>query len=133
MNAAAPVPVVLIAEPDVLVRHPLAEYLRECGFKVLEAQNLADARAFLAETTGIDVVIADTALPDGGGFTLAQEIRKSHPGIQVILAGTPAKLSREAGELCEKDGPALTKPYDHQKVLDRIKQLLAARDRAKKE
>ena len=26
--------IVLVAEPEILIRHPLAEYLRECGFEV---------------------------------------------------------------------------------------------------
>jgi DNA-binding response OmpR family regulator len=29
-------PCILMVEPDVLVRQPIAEYLRECGFKVVE-------------------------------------------------------------------------------------------------
>ena len=32
-------PVVLLVEGDIIVRHPLAEYLRECGFTVFEASN----------------------------------------------------------------------------------------------
>jgi DNA-binding response OmpR family regulator len=36
-------PVVLLVEHDIIVRHPLAEYLRECGFTVFEASNGDDS------------------------------------------------------------------------------------------
>ena len=36
-------PTLLIVESDILVRHPIAEYLRECGYKVLEAGNTDEA------------------------------------------------------------------------------------------
>jgi DNA-binding response OmpR family regulator len=36
-------PVVLLVEHDIIVRHALAEYLRECGFTVFEASNGDDS------------------------------------------------------------------------------------------
>ena len=37
---------ILILEADVLVRQPLAAYLRECGYRVLEAASADEARDF---------------------------------------------------------------------------------------
>ena len=39
----------LIVEEDILIRHPLAEYLRDCGFKVVEASGTADARVLIGD------------------------------------------------------------------------------------
>ena len=39
--------VVLLVEGDIIVRHPLAEYLRECGFTVFEASNGDEAKRAL--------------------------------------------------------------------------------------
>jgi DNA-binding response OmpR family regulator len=120
---------VLLVEADILVRHPLAEYLRECGYTVLEAANTDDARKLMAEgPQAVDAVLADVDVPGEGGFALAAYIRANHPGVQVILAGSVAKATAAAGDLCE-EGPSLAKPYDHQFVHDRIRRLLAARDR----
>jgi DNA-binding NtrC family response regulator len=122
---------ILIVEPDILVRSPLAAYLRECGFRVIEAIDAKEAREFLSDgSRQIDVVLADVDMNGESGFALAAWIRGNRPGIEVVLAGTVAKAAEKAGDLC-RDGPALSKPYDHQLVLDHIRRLLAARDRNK--
>jgi len=122
-------PCVLLVEADILIRHPLAEYLRECGYTVLEAANTDDARKLLAEgPQAVDAVLADVDAAGEGGFALAAFIRENYSGVPVILAGSVAKAVASAGDLC-REGPALAKPYDHQLVLDRIRRLLAARDR----
>lgn len=120
---------ILIVEAEVLIRQPLADYLRECGYFVVEAVNDEEAKQFLSEgTVEVDAVLSDVDIP-GGGFALKAWARENCPGTQVILAGTVASAAEKAGDLCE-DGPALSKPYEHKFVLDRIKRLLAARDRA---
>ena len=121
-------PAILILDSDILVRHPLAEYLRECGYHVLEASNAAEARTIIAESNvSIDVVFADAAGPDEDGFALACWIRANHTRIEVVLVGTVDKAAHKAGDLC-REGPAVAKPYDHQFILDHIRRLLAARD-----
>jgi DNA-binding NtrC family response regulator len=123
-------PCILIVDADVLIRHPLAEYLRECGFRVLEAASVTEARQVLEEgRLPIDVVFADVDA-SGDGFALAAWIRGNHPFVRVILAGSHATAAESAGDLCE-DGPIAAKPYDHQFLLAEIRRLLAARERNK--
>lgn len=130
------VPCVLIGDADILVRHPLAEYLRECGYRVVQASNADEARTLLTQCRRgfvIDVVLVDVNAPGGeNAFALATWIRASNSRVQVILAGTVDAAAEKAGDLCE-DGPALSKPYDHQLLLERIRRLLAARDRAERD
>jgi DNA-binding response OmpR family regulator len=119
---------VLLVEADILVRQPLAEYLRECGYKVAEAANVMEARQLLRERKiPIDVVLADAGADPEGCFALASWVRSDQPGVELILAGTVPRMASEAGELCEDT--TLKKPYDHSLVLGRIKQARAARDR----
>jgi DNA-binding response OmpR family regulator len=118
---------ILIVDADVLVRTPLAEYLRECGYQVLEAANALEAKELLNDNARpIDIVLADVGTGDESGFVLARWIREHLPGLRVLLAGTIVASVEKAGDLC-KDGPALSKPFDHRVVLDRIQRLLAAR------
>ncbi len=120
----------LVVEPDLIVRHPLAEYLRECGYKVLEAADGDEAVTLLTDAkVQVDLMLCDIHTPGSfDGFALSRWVRENAPQTKVILAGTTEAAAKRAGELCE-DGPELRKPYDHQLLLDRIKRLLAARDR----
>lgn len=119
----------LLVDADILVRAPLAAYLRECGFRVLEAATDAEARAFLADTSSaIDILFAEAASGDAGGFALATWARKEYPDVAVILAGNVEAATKKAGDLCD-DEPSVAKPYDHQLVLDRIRRAAAARER----
>jgi DNA-binding NtrC family response regulator len=120
---------VLIVEADILIRHALSEYLRDCGYTVVEAVNAEEARALLLEDkVPVDVVLADVNPSGNSGFVLASWIRANRPGVKIILAGTVTKAAEKAGDLCE-DGPGLAKPYDHRGVLDHIRRAMAQRSR----
>lgn len=120
---------ILLVQAAILVRQPLAEYLRECGYQVIEAANAAEARLLLGDgRTSIDLVFVDVGSADEGeGFALAGWIRANHSGVQIMLAGSVDQATREAGALCA-DGPELTKPYEHRLILERIRRSLAFHD-----
>jgi DNA-binding response OmpR family regulator len=121
-------PVVLLVEGDIIVRHPLAEYLRECGFTVFEAANGDEAmRALMMPDIFIEIVLADMST-HGSGFELQRWIREKNHPTQVIMAGSIEKAVDHAAGVCQ-EGPALAKPYQHHLVLDHIRQALARRDR----
>jgi DNA-binding response OmpR family regulator len=121
-------PVVLLVEGDFVVRHPLAEYLRECGFTVFEASNGDEAkRALTTPSLQIDVVLADMTT-EGSGFALQRWIKEQNHSAEIVMAGSIEKAVDRAAGIC-KDGPALAKPYEHHLVLDHIRRALAQRDR----
>ena len=119
---------ILVLDDDVLVRMPICQYLRDCGYRVLEAADADEAAAILQkQDIQVDVVLTDIEMPGAmNGFAFAKWARTVRPELHIVLAGTPERTARAAGELCEH-GPILTKPYDHKLVLDHIKRLLAAR------
>lgn len=121
---------VLVVEDDILVRMPIAAYLRHCGYRVIEAASSAEALTVLGQLDlTIDVVLADVELESGtGGFAVAKWTRENRPYTNIILAGTPRRAAEQAGELCAK-GPHLKKPYDHLVVETEIRMLLAARQK----
>jgi CheY-like chemotaxis protein len=116
---------VLVVEDEVLVRLVIAEYLRECGYRVHEAADAGEAVAILTSpVASIDVVFSDVVMPgDMDGFALARWVRTNRPDIKVILASSIERSAEVAGMLCEA-GPLVAKPYEPKHVIDRIRQLL---------
>lgn len=119
---------ILVVDDEVLVRSAIADYLRSCGYKVVEAAGAEEALMLLGGgSLRIDIVLSAVALGTGmDGFGLFRWIREHCPEVEVVLAGTPARATDAAAELCDS-GPMLARPYDPQIVLDRIKRMLAAR------
>ena len=122
---------ILVVDAEVLVRMTIAAYLRDCGYHVVEAASADEALTVLRQTElPIDAVLADVALPRPmDGFALAQWIRDHRAGLNILLAGTPARVAERAADLCEQ-GPDLARPYEPQVVVDRIRRLLAERSRS---
>lgn len=121
--------VVLLLETEAIARHALGEYLRACGYRVVEASNTDEALAYLrGSETVIDVALLDAQASGGEDvFALARSIR-SQFSADVIMVGAVEAAARKAAELCES-GPTLARPYDHSLVVDLIRRLRAARDR----
>src|ERR1700737_2505832 len=119
---------VLVLDGDVLVRMPVVQLLRECGYRVLEAASTDEAIAVLQKTAiPVDVVMSEIDIPGAmNGVGFAQWARSVRPELKILLAGTPERTVQNAAELCGA-GPMLKRPYEHRLVLDRIKRLLAAR------
>lgn len=120
---------ILVAEDEVLVRVTIADYLRECGFQVVEAGSADEALIILNSEVPVDLVFSDVQMPGTmTGFGLAQWIRQHRPDLKVILTSGWSDAAAEAGDLCD-DGPLLAKPYDHILLVERIKRLLGTRER----
>jgi len=129
---ALPTETVLVVESDVLLRIVICEYLRHCGYRVIEAVNSDEALTLLQEPTVVtDIVLTAIKLPGSlDGFALGQWIRQNRPGIDLVLAGNAVRAADAAANLCET-GPTLSRPYDPQLVVDRIRRLRAMRSRRK--
>ena len=119
---------IMVLEPDVIVRSEISEYLRQCGFSVIEGVAADDLRAALESGTAIDVVLAEIHLKgETTGFELAQEVRQTRPEIAVILVSSIDNVVEKASGLCGR-GP-VKKPYHSDEILRRIRVLTGLRDR----
>jgi CheY-like chemotaxis protein len=122
-----PTSTLLLVEDEVLIRMAISQYLRECGYRVIEAANADEALKVLQSENSIDLVLSDVEMPGSlDGFGLAQWIRKNKEGLEIILAGSPERAAKTAGELCE-NGPTLNKPYEPQILLEAIRKQLGLR------
>jgi DNA-binding response OmpR family regulator len=123
--------VVMIVEPELLVRMVLAEYLRDCGYTVIEATAAKDVWTVLDSGHRLDFIVADLKLVGAvDGFALAKHVRQTRPNIDVILTSGISGAVHESHELC-KEGP-IKKPYEPKDVEARIRLLLERRRAASK-
>jgi len=125
--------IILVVDDEVLVRMVIAEYLRHCGYRVIEAANGEEALLVLQQSDiAVEIVLSAVQTPGAtNGFGLSQWTRQHRPDVDVILVGSAQQAANTAADLCEI-GPALKKPYEAQLVVDRIRQLLAERSRRQK-
>lgn len=117
---------ILVVEDEVLIRFVIADYLRECGYHVMEAADAAEAVALLqVEAAPIDLVFSDVQMPgDMDGFGLAHWVRANRPGLPIILTSGNARTADLGEQLCEI-GPLESKPYDAASLVNRMRTLLA--------
>jgi CheY-like chemotaxis protein len=111
--------VVLIVEDDFLTRCTAAMYLRETGYRVIEAENVAEGISVLSSGTRVDFVFSDINMPGSlDGFGLAQWLAKQHPTVRILLtSGVHPEVLAEATGLF-----FIAKPYH----LDEVNRLIKA-------
>jgi CheY-like chemotaxis protein len=69
-------PALLVVDDVPLVRMLVADYLRGCGMRVIEAANGDEAILVLQADVAVDAVFADVNMPGyKDGFSLAQWVR----------------------------------------------------------
>lgn len=119
------IPTILLVEGNALMRMALAAYLRECGYVIIETDSPTEARRLLDAGTKADIAFIDLeATGEFDGFGLAHWIRKTLPGLKVLLASGVRRAAEMAGDLCEQ-GPHLARPYSHHELETHIRRLLA--------
>jgi CheY-like chemotaxis protein len=125
----------LVVDGDVLVRHIIADYLRTCGYIVIEAASTDEAMIVLEDpTVGVEAALCDADAPGSqSAFQFRAWALQRRPEVQIMLAGNIATTAAKAAELCE-DGPQLRRPYDPQSVADYIRRIIGSRtpDKASK-
>ena len=120
---------ILVVEDEVLIRMAVAGYLRDCGYRVLEAGTADEAQTILDSGEPVDSLFADVELGAGAnGFVLASWVRQKYPATRILLTSGIARMAEKASDLC--DGPLFDKPYSHETLAQEIKRLLGRTDAA---
>ncbi len=108
--------VVLLVEDEEDLRQTAAEWLRELGYRVLEAPDGAAALRLLHGGERVDVLVADMGLPGGlGGRRVAEAARRRRPGLPVLL--TTGRAGAEGAGLGEE---TIGKPFSLEVLAERI-------------
>jgi len=114
---------ILVVEDELLIRLAIADFLRDCGFRVLETGSADDAVQILSSEETVQVIFTDIQMPGAlDGFGLAHWVRKERPDLKVILTSGVRQAIGAAADLCGEGGLIL-KPYEAEEVERRIRQL----------
>lgn len=113
---------VLVVEDEDLVRMPIAEYLRDCGYHVLEAGDAREAIGLVDAGDPVDLVFSDVRMPGNmDGFGLARWMHEHYPEVPVLLT-SGFNNSRDSAGL--EEVRVIRKPYSQTQVADRIRHMI---------
>lgn len=99
---------ILLVEPDTSVALLIESFLTRLGYRVIYAPNTKEALATIDDLSDrLDLVVAETALADGGPAIFLDRLRAARPRLPAIVLGTTAPA---AGSLPAGTG-ALIKPF----------------------
>ena len=116
---------ILVVEDELMVRLPISEYLRDCGYHVLEAGNAAEAIATINAAGPVSIVFSDVRMPGKmNGLDLARWFKVNHPNVPVLL--TSGYVPNSSVQVVDLSAASLIeKPYSQAQVAGRIQALLA--------
>jgi DNA-binding response OmpR family regulator len=113
---------ILIVEDDPILRFGLAMEIGDAGFRVREAANADEAEAVLDAGVAVDVVVTDIQMPGSrDGLALAKTVRAFRPTTKVIVTSGILPKTGIVGVADAYFG----KPYDTERLIHRIRSLLA--------
>ncbi|WP_072397217.1 response regulator [Hyphomicrobium sp. CS1GBMeth3] len=118
---------ILVVEDDPILRFTLSMELSQAGFRVREAGNTEEAETVLSTGAPIDLVVTDIEMPgQRDGLALARTVRAFHPHMRVVVVSGTVP---EVGIVGVADA-FFGKPYDTDRLILRIRSLLAPRRRS---
>jgi len=109
-------------DPDLL--RLLSMRLRASGYRVTAVES-AEAALARAAVERPDLVLSDVRLPGRDGIALFEELRARHPALPVILLTAHGTIPDAIEATARGAFDYLTKPFDSQALLERIRRALA--------
>lgn len=115
----------LIADDEEDILKVLESRLCSVGYEVIKARDGKEALA-LAVTEKPDLVITDVTMPQMDGFTLVKNLRSrlETAALPVIMLTARGDKESELKGIDTGADDYITKPYDSEKLLSRVKMLL---------
>ncbi|MFZ3169385.1 MAG: ATP-binding protein [Candidatus Methanoperedens sp.] len=121
---------VLIAEDEDSIREVTVSTLEKYGYKVLAANNGADAVVLYAQNKDkVKVILMDMMMPIMDGQASIRAIRKINPEVKVIAVSGLAEKDKLAEIASSHTKAFLPKPYTAEKMLKTIHEVMSEGDK----
>ena len=115
--------VVLIVEPEPIIRMETTHMVTDAGYAVLDAPNTNDAIAILEVRQDIQAVFTEISVPGHpNGMDLGRAIAQRWPLVHLIMTSGAPKIDNFPA-----DWRYLPKPYDGVQLASALRALLAPR------
>ena len=115
---------ILLVEDQSQLRNLTRKFLQGLGYKVLDAGFPGEAIQIAQQFTGkIDLLLTDVVMPGMNGRELAQQLRPFYANMQVLYVSGFADQTLE-GDGLDANDPFLAKPFVHQELAAKIRDLL---------
>ena len=114
----------LLLEDDLSLIDGLKYSLEKNGFELDVVRSVRAARERLRERHGYDLLLLDVTLPDGTGFMICDEVRKSGDMIPIIFLTAADEETSIIRGLDSGGDDYITKPFKLGELCSRIRALL---------
>lgn len=114
---------ILLAEDDEFLRSGLMEMFQKEGYEV-ESAGTCSAAISAFESSPFDLVILDVMLPDGNGFDICSQIRKSSDSVPILFLTACDDEIQIVRGLDSGADDYVTKPFRLLELLSRVRALL---------
>lgn len=114
---------ILLLEDDISLIDGLQYSLKKNGFELEIARTVKEAIGFISENR-FDLLLLDVALPDGTGFSVCEQVRKSGNQIPIIFLTASDEEVNVIRGLDSGGDDYITKPFKLGELCSRIRALL---------
>jgi DNA-binding response OmpR family regulator len=112
---------VLVVEDEPAIAESISYFLRRDGFATTVATTLATAER---EVDRADLIILDLMLPDGSGFDLIGQVRRSGGRAAIIVLSSRDSEADRVAALETGADDYVTKPFSPREIVARVRAVL---------
>ncbi|WP_424626843.1 PAS domain-containing protein [Bradyrhizobium sp. SYSU BS000235] len=116
---------VLVVEDEPVVRNVIVETLEDQGYRVLEAVDGPSGLHIITHDQRIDLLVSDVGLPGMNGRELGDQARQLKPDLKILFITGYAENAAMAKGFLHPGMDMMTKPFDVEKFLQRVKDMIA--------
>jgi CheY-like chemotaxis protein len=110
----------LLVDDEPALRLAIADMLQELGYSVTEASSAVEARSLIEDGAEMDLMVTDHVMPGMSGAQLARLVKRSHPGLPILLVSGYADVDEVAPDL-----PRLSKPFKQTELAQALAQIMS--------
>jgi PAS domain S-box-containing protein len=120
---------VLVVDDEPLVRAAMEAVLQQEGYRAVAAKDGPAALKLFGEGE-FDIVLLDVGMPKMNGFRVAEQMRKLHPDVAIILVtGWGDEVDQEQVKATGVDA-VINKPFEPLDMLQRVNEVMERRRNA---